>query len=100
MGSKRCSRRRNLGLAFACCFRYPVGTVQPRPIMSYKDIWAGVFCEKCFQPILVFSDEAWKEITARPIPGATRVTCPRSVCSHQSHYPKEQFARFRVEEIP
>jgi len=68
--------------------------------MSHKEVWAGVMCDKCFQPILVFTDEAWKKIMSLPIPGATLVTCPRSECSHRFHYPKEQFVRFQVEEIP
>lgn len=68
--------------------------------MSYNEVWVGVFCEKCFQPILVYNDEVWKKLIATQIPGATGVICSHSGCSHRSDYRIEQFVRFRVEKIP
>jgi hypothetical protein len=70
--------------------------------MSSSGIFAGVICEKCFQPILVYSDVSWKKIVAFPVSAqaASGVTCSHSGCSHRAEYPTKEFMRFRVEEIP
>jgi hypothetical protein len=70
--------------------------------MNYSEVWAGVYCEECHQPILVFNEEAWRRLMVSPLAnfGNFCVHCSHQECSyHLGEYPKEQFVLFRVEQI-
>jgi hypothetical protein len=70
--------------------------------MGYNEIWIGVYCEECHQPILVFNEAAWERMTVPPLTtfGKFSVHCSHQECSyHLGEYLREQFVLFRVEQI-
>ncbi len=73
--------------------------------MPYSENWAGVFCVKCHQPLLVYNETGWKELISRVRHPALRkapyrIPCSNQMCLSLAEYTLEQFVHFRVEEIP
>jgi hypothetical protein len=72
--------------------------------MLYNEIWAGVFCVKCHQPILALREESWGRFVAQKSGSALqeirhRLSCCSSACLSTADYLPEEFVRFRVEEL-
>jgi hypothetical protein len=80
--------------------------IKMRLIMTFNEIWTGVFCSKCGKPLLVFTETAWKNMSASINQSKLRdganfqVLCSDKDCSVEASYPMEQFEYFRVEQLP